>query len=87
MASSAKSAPSHRRVKRVRTQFSLFSVRAGIDMPFLILVFTLLATGLIMLFSASFAYSLYNYGNSYTFISRQAMFAVVGVAIMFVISY
>ena len=87
MASSAKSAPPHRRVKRVRTKFSLFSVRAGIDMPFLVLVCTLLATGLIMLFSASFAYSLYNYGNSYTFISRQAMFAVAGVVIMLAISY
>ena len=39
-----------------------------------------------MLFSASYAYSDTNFGNSYRFISRQAIFAVVGVAIMLGVS-
>lgn len=86
MAENAKKAQAHR-VKRVRKKFSLFSVRSGIDMPLLMLIFTLLGTGLIMLFSASFAYSLYQYGSSTMFISQQATFAVAGVAIMLVISY
>ena len=39
-----------------------------------------------MLFSASYAYAYTVYGNSYMFISRQAMFAVAGVIIMLVVS-
>ena len=81
------SAEGKHHVKKVRKKFSLFSIRAGVDMPFLILVLTLLAIGLIMLFSASFAYSLQNFGNSYYFIRSQAIFAVLGTVIMLVISY
>ena len=75
------------RVKRVRKKYSLFSVRSGIDMPLLMLIFALLGTGLIMLFSASFAYSLYQYGSSTMFISQQATFAVLGIGAMLFISY
>ncbi len=52
------------------------------DIFFLGIVLILLTIGLVMLFSASYAYSLEYYNNSYRFISRQAIFAVVGVAIM-----
>lgn len=56
------------------------------DIVFLSLVFMLLTVGLVMLFSASYAFSLEYYDNSYKFISRQAIFAAVGVVIMLVIS-
>ncbi|MBQ3546848.1 MAG: putative lipid II flippase FtsW [Clostridia bacterium] len=56
------------------------------DITFLSLVLILLTIGLVMLFSASYAFSYENYGNSYKFISRQAIFAVLGVAIMLVVS-
>ncbi len=56
------------------------------DIVFLSLVFMLLTVGLVMLFSASYAFSLEYYDNSYKFISRQALFAVVGVVAMLVIS-
>ena len=39
-----------------------------------------------MLFSASYAYAYYNDGSSYAYISRQGMFAVLGVAAMLFIS-
>ncbi|MBE6781585.1 MAG: cell division protein FtsW [Ruminococcaceae bacterium] len=39
-----------------------------------------------MLFSASYAYSYTYFGNSYRFILRQAIFAVIGVALMLIIS-
>jgi cell division protein FtsW len=39
-----------------------------------------------MLFSASYAYSYEYYGNSYKFITRQALFAVAGIALMLFIS-
>lgn len=57
-----------------------------LDITFLALVLILLTTGLVMLFSASYAFSYEQYGNSYKFISRQALFAAVGIAIMLVIS-
>jgi len=60
--------------------------RGKIDITFFSLVLILLTIGLVMLFSASYAYSYEYYGNSYKFISRQALFAVAGVIIMLVIS-
>ena len=57
-----------------------------IDITFLSILLILLTIGLVMLFSASYAYSLEHYDNSYRFISRQAVFALVGVVIMLVVS-
>ena len=57
-----------------------------LDITFLSLVLILLSIGLVMLFSASYAYSYTYYGNSYRFISRQALFAIIGVAIMLGVS-
>lgn len=56
------------------------------DIVFLSLVLTLLTVGLVMLFSASYAFSLEYYNNSYKFISKQALFAVVGIVAMLIIS-
>ncbi|MBQ1187048.1 MAG: putative lipid II flippase FtsW [Clostridia bacterium] len=55
-------------------------------MIFLSLVLLLLSIGLVMLFSASYAYSYAYFDNSYHFISRQAIFAAIGVAVMLIIS-
>ncbi len=60
--------------------------RGKIDITFFSLVLILLTIGLVMLFSASYAYSYEYYGNSYKFISRQALFAVAGVILMLFIS-
>ena len=57
-----------------------------VDVPFLILLLLLLVLGLTMLYSASYAFSYNQYGNSYKFISRQALFAAVGVVVMLVVS-
>ncbi len=62
------------------------AVTGKIDITFLSFVLILLTIGLVMLFSASYAYSYEHYGNSYKFISRQAAFAVIGVAVMLVVS-
>lgn len=56
------------------------------DITFLSFVLILLTTGLVMLFSASYVYSLEYYDNSYHFISRQAIFGLAGVGIMLVVS-
>ena len=78
--------PREERRRRRPVQYKLFSLGTGLDMPLLIFILVLLAIGLVMLFSASYAYSYFHYGNSYFFISRQAMFAVAGVIAMLVIS-
>lgn len=70
-----------------RAKNSILAVKRGkIDITFFSLVLILLTIGLVMLFSASYAYSYEYYGNSYKFISRQALFAVAGVILMLLIS-
>lgn len=63
-----------------------FIQQGKLDITFLSFVLILLTIGLVMLFSASYAYSFENYGNSYKFIVKQFMFAVAGVIAMFVFS-
>lgn len=58
----------------------------GFDMPFLILVLLVLSVGLVCMFSASFVYAYYNDGDSYYYIRRQMMFALIGVVAMLVCS-
>lgn len=53
-----------------------------LDLPFLLLVLILLVFGLIMMFSASYANAYYYKDNSFHYISRQLIFAVLGVAAM-----
>lgn len=57
-----------------------------LDVGFLVLVLILLTVGLLMLFSASYPYAEAYFNNSYHFILRQAIFAVVGIVGMLVIS-
>ena len=58
-----------------------------VDPIFLILIFSLLAYGLVMLFSASFAYGFYyRRGNSFFFISHQLVHTIIGLSGMYVIS-
>lgn len=66
----------------------VFSRAGGMDMPFFVLLISVLAVGLVCLFSASYAYSYYeNNGDSYYYIKRQLLFAVVGVLAMLAISF
>ncbi|MEG3072769.1 MAG: putative peptidoglycan glycosyltransferase FtsW [Ruthenibacterium sp.] len=59
----------------------------ALDLPFLIIVCTLLAFGLVMLFSASYATGFYRFdGDSYYFIWQQFLFAIFGVIAMAVAS-
>lgn len=60
--------------------------RGKIDIPFLVLTLVILTFGLVMLFSASYAYAFYNKGNSFYYIERQLLFALIGVAAMLFVS-
>ena len=60
--------------------------RGPMDLPFLMLVLLLTAIGVIMMFSASYADALYNMDDPAYYFMRQGLFAVGGVAIMYVMS-
>lgn len=76
-----------RRKMNVRTRLKVFSIRSGLDLPFLFITITLVVVGLIMLFSASYPFAYYRYNDSYYFIKNQLFFAIFGIAVMIVISY
>lgn len=64
-----------------------FSMSQSFDMPFFIILMLILVVGLISLFSASHAYSYYwNDGDSFFYIKRQLMFALLGLVTMLIVS-
>lgn len=60
--------------------------KSGIDVPFLIIVLTILTMGLVVLFSASYPYAYHNEGDSFHYIKRQLVFAVVGIVVMIAVA-
>ncbi len=58
----------------------------GMDLPFFLLVLTLLCFGLVMLYSASCAVGQYRFDDPYTYIRPQLLFALVGLAALWVAS-
>lgn len=64
----------------------ILHIKGDMDRSFFVLVIVLLCFGSIMVFSASYAYALSSKGNSYYFIQRQIVFAVVGIIAMLFIA-
>ena len=63
--------------------------RGPVDLPFLMLVLLLVGFGLIMVFSASYASAYYDAkkgNNPLFYITRQAVFAMLGIVVMMVVS-
>ena len=60
--------------------------RGMLDLPFLILTVLLVAIGVIMMFSSSYARAYFKEGSSTYYFARQAGFAIVGIGIMWVVS-
>ncbi len=60
----------------------------GVDLPFLILILLLLAVGLVMLYSASYAQSEYDtgYAISTRYLQKQAVCAAIGLVAMWIFS-
>ena len=56
------------------------------DLPFLVLVILVLISGLVMLFSASYAAGLADEGDSMYYIKKQLLAAIIGVIAMFAAS-
>ena len=72
---------------RTKKKFRVFSTRAGMDLPFLFLVLTLVVIGLVMMFSASYANAAYYMHDSYYYIKKQLVFAAFGLVLMIVLSF
>ena len=77
---------SHNNSEAVTKQKESLFINGKMDISFFALVTVLLTAGLLMLFSSSYAYALAYMGNSYHFIIKQVIFAVLGYALMLVIS-
>lgn len=73
-------------VAQARKSFNFRFILSEIDKPFLILVLVLLVFGISMLFSASYATSIDEFGNGYHYLKRQTIFASIGVVGMMVFS-
>lgn len=67
---------------------ALAGLRAAgpVDLPFLVLVLALVAFGLVMLFSASYAVALYRRGDPYAYIRPQLLYAALGLGAMWLAS-
>ncbi len=81
-------APQRKKKSKFSEFISLFVIKDGrMDVLFLLLVFVILIIGVMMMFSASYAYSYAeNNGDSFSYFRRQAIFAVIGLAIMYAVS-
>lgn len=77
---------SSKRGKR-KLNFSLLNIGKGIDIPFILIIFVLLAIGITMMFSASYPVAFYEIGDSYYYLKRQLIFALIGLVIMIAVSF
>lgn len=79
--------------KKVRKKISepqtqnIERVRRGADIPFMFIVFLLVAIGTIMVFSSSYAYARNVYGDSYYFAFDQIMWVAIGTGAMLFATY
>lgn len=65
-----------------------WTISGTIDGPFVVLVFILLCIGLVMMFSASYTDAYYRKGgDELWYIKRQIVFAVIGIIVMFAVSF
>ena len=62
------------------------SDRGKIDIKLLLLTVSLLILGTVIVFSSSYPYALYHYGDGYYFLKRQVIFLSIGLLGMFSIS-
>ena len=69
-----------------KEQLKLIVKKKSLDYGLLIVVLVLLAIGLVMVLSASAPYALRTEGDSYFYVKKQLIFAVIGIVCMLVIS-
>ena len=76
----------NKNVKKKNSVFNTFFARGSMDIPFFIILMTIVTVGLVMLFSASYTYSYYNRSSSTEIFTRQIIYAVIGIVVMLLVS-
>ena len=61
-------------------------MKKKIDYTLLIIILSIVIYGLLMVYSASNITASYKYHDPYYYIKRQALFAIVGIVLMFLVS-
>lgn len=82
--SEQQAAPSKRRRNDFIKPTDIVRIKGSYDKPFLILVIILTLFGIIMDFSASYAYAFAKYGDSFYFVKQQILFACIGMLALIV---
>lgn len=72
--------------KKKKSPLSWFFASGSMDIPFFLLLITIVTIGLIMLFSASYTYSYYFRNGSTEIFTNQLIFAIIGLVLMYIIS-
>lgn len=71
----------------IKNLWHQFANYGSIDIWFLVIVLALLCIGLIMMFSASYPYAQIMQGDATNYIRKQALYAVIGIVAMLVVSH
>ena len=76
----------HRAAVPARARRGLLRPLPAMDLPFLILVLTLVGFGLVMLYSASSAVALYRRGDAWAYVRPQLLYAAMGIGALWAAS-
>ncbi len=71
-----------------KKQFNDLFIKNGMDVPFFLIMISLMTVGLVMLLSSSYIYAFYNSGSgdSLYYFKRQVIFAIGGIGVMLLYS-
>lgn len=74
-------------IAQARKRINFRFIKSEIDKPFFILVLVLLVFGIVMMFSASYAWGLSEYNDGYHYVKKQIFAGVLGLVAMFAMSF
>lgn len=77
---------SRQKAKKNNSLLNLFISKGSIDIPFFLLLMTIVTAGLVMVFSASYTYSYYHRGGSTVIFVKQLIFVIIGLVLMWIVS-
>lgn len=74
------------KAKKNNSLLNLFVAKGSVDIPFFLLLMTVVTVGLVMVFSASYTYSYYWRGGSTVIFTKQLIFVAIGLVLMWIVS-
>lgn len=77
---------SRQRIKKKDSALNLLLEKGSVDIPFFLMLMTIVTIGLVMVFSASYTYSYYFRGGSMVIFRKQVIFTAIGIVLMWLIS-